>query len=137
MNAVDTNVLFYAHDPRDPAKRATATALLASMRNGALLWQVACEYLSATRKLEPLGYTRAQAWADISDLRLLWTTIVPTWPVLDRAAQLLVSHSLSHWDAVLIAACLDAGIDRLYTEDFSAYPRIETLEIVNPFAPTP
>ena len=25
MNAVDTNILFYSHDPRDPAKQSVAS----------------------------------------------------------------------------------------------------------------
>jgi predicted nucleic acid-binding protein len=79
MNAVDTNVLLYVHDPRDPDKQTTAAALLQSLTDGVLLWQVACEYLSASRKLEPFGYNRAQAWLDIQDLRRVWTTILPRW----------------------------------------------------------
>ena len=68
MNAVDTNVLLYVHDPRDIAKQATAASLIRSLADGVLLWQVACEYLSASRKLEPLGYNRMDAWQDIRDL---------------------------------------------------------------------
>ncbi len=30
MNAVDTDVLLYAHDPRDPAKQATAIGFQSS-----------------------------------------------------------------------------------------------------------
>lgn len=44
MNAVDTNVLIYVHDPRDPTKQETASFLLDSLTDLALLWQVACEY---------------------------------------------------------------------------------------------
>jgi hypothetical protein len=44
MNAVDTNVLLYVHDPRDVTKQATAANLLQSLADGVLLWQVACEY---------------------------------------------------------------------------------------------
>jgi predicted nucleic acid-binding protein len=44
MNAVDTNVLFYAHDSRDPTKQKIAAEVIASLTDGALLWQVACEY---------------------------------------------------------------------------------------------
>jgi hypothetical protein len=57
MNAVDTNVLFYAHDSRDPNKQKIAAELIASLNDGALLWQVACEYLWASRKLEAVGYS--------------------------------------------------------------------------------
>jgi predicted nucleic acid-binding protein len=46
MNAVDTNVLLYVHDPRDATKQATAANLLQSLTDGVLLWQVTCEYLS-------------------------------------------------------------------------------------------
>ncbi len=133
MNAVDTNVLLYAHDPRDAAKQATAVSLIQSLTEGALLWQVACEYLSASRKLEPLGYSRVDAWQDIRDLRRVWFTILPSWNVLDKAETLLTKYSLSFWDAMIIAACLEGDITRLYSEDFDAYPQVNGLEIVNPF----
>jgi len=133
MDAVDTNVLLYAHDPRDAAKQATAASLISSLTDGVLLWQVACEYLSASRKLEPLGYDRAQAWQDIRDLRRVWTTMLPGWNVQDRAERLLAAYSLSFWAAMIIAACLEGSVGRLYSEDFDAYPRINGLEIVNPF----
>ena len=133
MNAVDTNILFYVHDPRDATKQATAASLLRSLTDGVLLWQVACEYLSASRKLEPLGYSRAEAWQDIQDLRRVWSTMLPSWNILNRAERLLAQYSLSFWDAMIIAACLEGGVTRLYSEDFDAYPRVDGLEVVNPF----
>ncbi|MFO7903269.1 MAG: hypothetical protein R6U98_11440 [Pirellulaceae bacterium] len=48
-------------------------SLIQAQSDGALLWQVACEYLSASRKLEPQGYSPHQAWQDIRDLRSVWT----------------------------------------------------------------
>ena len=36
MDAVDTNVLIYAHDPRDPVKQNQAVELIASLIDGAL-----------------------------------------------------------------------------------------------------
>ncbi|MCX7840888.1 MAG: PIN domain-containing protein [Anaerolineae bacterium] len=133
MNAIDTNILLYAHDSREPAKQATAIALIESLDDGALLWQVATEYLAASRKLVPLGYNYKQAWQDIRDLRAVWHTVLPTWNVLDRVESLLTRYSLSFWDAMLIATCHEANIVRLYSEDFGAYPQIDHLEIVNPF----
>jgi predicted nucleic acid-binding protein len=61
MNAVDTNVLLYVHDYRDPAKQATAKALVDSLPDAVLLWQVACEYIAASRKFAPLGYSNDKA----------------------------------------------------------------------------
>jgi predicted nucleic acid-binding protein len=38
MNAVDTNILIYVNDPRDPIKQAKASSLLLSLTDGVLLW---------------------------------------------------------------------------------------------------
>ena len=63
MNAVDTNVLIYVRDPRDAVKQQKAQHLTTNMASGALLWQVACEFIAASRKLAPFGFTQAQAWS--------------------------------------------------------------------------
>ena len=134
MNAVDTNVLIYSRDPRDPRKQSAANALLTSLPDCVLLWQVACEYIAASRKLGQLGYDLEQAMADLSDMRVAWRTVLPSWAVMDVAESLLKKYSLSFWDALLVAACLEAGVKRLYTEDFGDALGAEGLEVVNPFA---
>lgn len=82
MNAVDTNILIYVNDPRDPLKQAIAASLVAGLTDGLLIWQVACEYLAASRKLEPLGYERTQVYQYIRDLQQVWYTVLPTWALL-------------------------------------------------------
>ena len=133
MNAVDTNILIYVNDPRNPVKQAVAASLIPSIKEGILLWQVACEYLAASRKLESLGYDRTQGYQYIRDLQQVWSTALPTWTVIDRAENLMSRFSLSHWDSMIVAACLEANVQTLYTEDFG-YSSIDGLEIVNPFA---
>ena len=132
MNAVDTNILIYVNDPRDPLKQKIAASLIPSLTEGVLLWQVAGEYLAASRKLESLGYNRLQAYQCIRDLQQVWYTALPTWKVIDRAENLISRFSLSHWDSMIVAACLEANVKRFYTEDFG-YSSIDGLEIVNPF----
>ncbi|HEX8501740.1 MAG TPA: PIN domain-containing protein [Pyrinomonadaceae bacterium] len=134
MNAVDTNVLIYVHDDRDPAKQATADALVRSLTSAVLLWQVACEYIAASRKLVGSGYSVDLAWQDVRKLQTVWVPKFPTPDVLTRAEDLMGRRSLSFWDALLVAACLEAGVTRLYTEDFDDSLRAEGLEVVNPFA---
>ncbi len=85
---------------------------------------MAGEYLWSSGKLA------AQSYYD--ELRIGWKTSLPTWEVLDRARSLRAS-GFSHWDSLLIAACLDAGVTTLYSEDFQAGIRVESLRIVNPF----
>lgn len=133
MHAVDTNLLIYAHDPRDAKKQDTALGVLESIEDGVLIWQVACEYLNASQKLVPFGYSREQAWEEIERLRNIWSVIYPGWEVLEKARQLLDRYSLSFWDSMILAAAVGGGVERLYTEDFDGYPKVEGVEIVNPF----
>ncbi|MEE3716944.1 PIN domain-containing protein [Tumidithrix elongata RA019] len=132
MNAVDTNILIYVNDSRDLVKQAIAVSLISSLTDGVLIWQVACEYLAASRKLESLGYDRVQAYQYIRDLQQVWYTALPTWPVIDLAENLMSRFSLSHWDSMVVAACLEANVQTLYTEDFG-YAAIDGLKIINPF----
>jgi predicted nucleic acid-binding protein len=121
MNAVDTNILIYINDPRDPVKQKIAADLVSTLVDGVLLWQVACEYLAASRKLEALGYDRAQAYQYIRDLQQVWYTALPTWSVLDRAENLMNRFSLSHWDSMIIAACLEANVETLYRTHLTSF----------------
>ena len=133
MNAVDTNILIYVHDSRDQRKQDIASEFIEDLADGLLVWQVVCEFLSASRKLAPSGYDFDQAVEDIRTLMTQWTTALPSWQVLDRAVSLLRRYSLSFWDALLVAACLEAGAETLYSENFSGYDQIDGLKIVNPF----
>jgi predicted nucleic acid-binding protein len=132
MTAIDTNILFYAHDHSDERKMRIATSVIASLDDGVLLWQVACEYLWASRKLESQSYSYSDALEDVEDLRSGWDTVLPVWGVLSRVPELR-SRGFSHWDALLIGTCLESGVQRLISEDFREAKRVDSLEIVNPF----
>jgi hypothetical protein len=51
MIGVDTNVLICACDKADPRRQQIALDLVTNLEDGVLLWQVACEFISASRKL--------------------------------------------------------------------------------------
>jgi predicted nucleic acid-binding protein len=126
--------LIYARDPRDPVKQQEARALTANLTGGALLWQFACEFIAASRKLTAVGYTQAHAWGELEQLRVLWKLIVPSENVFVRAEELTASHNLSFWDAMIIAACMEGSITRLYSEDFdNSLTQATGVEIVKPF----
>ena len=134
MNAVDTNILLYGNDPRDQRKQALALEVIRSIEDGVLLWQVACEYLAAARKLVPHGLTPAAAWKQIEGLRDGWRVEYPTWQVLSTAYHWHRSHSVSFWDAMILAACDEAKITTLYSEDINPnMVHMPQLKIINPF----
>jgi predicted nucleic acid-binding protein len=139
MNAVDTNVLIYAVDLQDPRKYKIARQLLRSLRadrpQAALPWQVVAEYLKFLRERQRKGSIAATAATrNLRFLRKLFAVPLPTHAVIDRSVELFDRYSLSHWDCMLVAACLEAGIDCLYTEDMGSPRTIETMRLVNPFA---
>lgn len=57
----DTNVLICAADQRDRSKQDRALKLLRESADAVLLWQVACEFLAATRKPAAQGLTNEEA----------------------------------------------------------------------------
>ena len=133
MNAVDTNILIYSCDQRDVGAQTKAREVMRSLVEPVLLWQVGCEFIAASRKLADQGFTQQAAWAQLAMLVDAWGLVMPRATMLARAQSLHVQEQVSFWDAMLLAACLDAGVRRLYSEDAPGRA-IPGLEIVNPFA---
>ena len=55
MIALDTNILIYACDKADLKRQRVALDLVSNASDGVLLWQVACEFVAASRKLRSPG----------------------------------------------------------------------------------
>jgi predicted nucleic acid-binding protein len=133
MIALDTNVLIYACDKADPARQQIALDLISNTTDAVILWQVACEFVAASRKLERQGFTAADAWARLDDFLAVCPLVMPTGTaVLERARSLHLAHKVSFWDAVILAACVDAGASLLYSEDIPGGD-IAGVPVVNPF----
>jgi len=133
MIAFDTNVLIYACDKADPARQQIALNLVSSHTDAVILWQVACEFIAASRKLSRQGFTAADAWARLSEFLDVCSLVIPTGKiVLDGAKNRQLVYNVSFWDAMILAACLDAGVSFLYTEDIPGGD-VSGITIVNPF----
>ena len=139
MNAVDTNVLVYSIDHVAPAKQAQALALLDRLTQPpvetVLLWQVAGEYLSCLRRWQSSGRVSAAEVEQYLDRALaMFPLVLPKRSVLGLSLKLHSRYSLSHWDSLLLAACIDAGIETLYSEDLGAGTTYDTVTVINPLA---
>ena len=136
MNAIDTNVLIYSYDDDYPGHQQVAKDLLAAIAGSALPWQVASEFLSVSRKLLRKSDPPSLPWDRLSVVRNSFKMIFPSPTTLDRARHLQLNYQLQIWDALIYAACLDAAVTTLYSEDLPAQP-IPGLQIINPFAHLP
>ena len=134
MIAIDTNVLLYACDRADSRRQQIAIDLVTSRRDGVLLWQVACEFVAASRKLSAQGFTASDAWNRLAEFLAVLPLVLPTAGVLERGRGLHATHAVSFWDALILAACAEAGVEILYSEDVPGLPALGTLRVVNPFS---
>lgn len=138
MNAADTNVLVYAFDVDEIVKRPKAEALLDRLarqpESSVLLWQVASEFLNWLRKWEAAGrVSAADVEAQFRDVRAAFPLRLPGAASFGISFTLRSRYSLSHWDSLLIAACQDAGVTRLYSEDMQHGADYDGVTVVNPF----
>jgi predicted nucleic acid-binding protein len=137
MNAIDTNVLLYSIDRNEPAKQVKAQQLLSQLRSEPtfLLWQVLGELTQQARRWRDQGRLTPEEFAQhIAAFRYLFPLLLPTAEAFDAALSLAERYSLSHWDSMILGACIASGVKRLYTEDMGAPRVIDDVELVNPFA---
>lgn len=131
----DTNVLVYARDPDDAAKRALARALVERSieeESFVVSTQVLVEFYMTTVRRRLLGPAQAL------DLVRFWgghDTVPHTPDLVTRGIELHQAHSLSVWDGLIVQAALDAHCDVLLSEDLQHGRRFGSLEVANPFLP--
>jgi predicted nucleic acid-binding protein len=132
---VDTNILIYAHDVDAKEKHAVAKEALSALwanRTGVLSMQVLQEfYVNVTRKLsKPLMKKAART---VVDRYALWC--IDTTPAeIAIAFRIEDDARIGFWNALICAAALKTGAERILSEDLNAGQKIAGVRIVNPFA---
>lgn len=125
----DTNIVLYLLSG-DTVKADRAEELLAI--GGVISVQVLNEFAAvASRKLH-------MAWPEIREMLAQVWAVCPVEPMSvdthDHAAQVAERYGLSIYDALVVAAALQAGCATLYSEDMQDGQVIERqLTIRNPF----
>lgn len=138
MNAVGTNVFVYALDADETVKQAKAQELFQQLAEASastvLPWQVAAELLSNLRKRESdCRISSGDVESHFRKFLAMFPLVTPSAQVFSTYFDLRVRFSLSHWDSMLLAACKEAGVTTLYSEDMDPGTDYDGLTIVNPF----
>lgn len=133
---IDTNVFLYLFDETDEHKRTIAEQLIRKAletRSACISHQVVQETLNVeTRKLpSPMNAENAQRFLE-QILTPLWR-IMPSLALYRRGLDLQSRYGFSFYDALIVAAALESGCTRLYTEDLQHGQKIDGLVIENPF----
>lgn len=131
---VDTNVLIYALDARFPEKQSAAQEWLRrcwTERIGRVSTQVLNEFYVNLVRING-GEFQARARAEIRQL-MAWHPCAIDGALLETAWGIADEASVSHWDALIIAAAVHQDCETLLSEDLQHGQVIEGVRVVNPF----
>jgi predicted nucleic acid-binding protein len=133
---IDTNIFVYLFDETDDRKRSTAEGLIRTAlqtRTARISHQVVQETLNVvTRKLpSPMTIADAQRFLE-QVLAPLWQ-VMPNLAIYRRGLNIQARYGFSFYDALIVAAALESGCTRLYSEELQHGQQIEGLTIENPF----
>ena len=139
MNFVDSNVFVYLFDETDPRKQTCAREVVrqALIQSWVVSYQVIQETLNViTRKLEtPVTADHARRFLN-AVLLPLWS-VAPSAELYRRGLEIQSRYRYGFYDALIIAAALEASCTGLLSEDLQHGQRIEKLTIENPFLGLP
>jgi len=130
---LDTNVLAYACDADQPAKRDKARDLLKKVSRDmppCVSTQVMQEFfVTVTRKM---GVEPLQAKRIIHSFRHMETVLIDRDDI-NRAIDGSVVWQVSFWDALILTSARKARCAVLYSEDLSEGQTYDTVRVINPF----
>ena len=133
---VDTNVIVYRYDIRDPRKQARAEQwyqFLWVTRSARVSFQVLQElYAVITRKMKPTA-SSSEARAIVRKL-MSWQPVSADAALLEMGWLLQDRYSLSWWDALIVAAAQRSNCKALLTEDLQHGQAFDDVRVVDPFA---
>jgi predicted nucleic acid-binding protein len=133
---LDSNVLVYLFDdvaPRKPliARKLVQAALV--QKSACISFHVVQETLNVITRTLATPVKADDAHAFLGHVLMPLCRVMPSERLYQHAIELQSRFSISFYDALIVAAALEAGCSRLLTEDLQHGQRIESLRIENPF----
>lgn len=133
---LDTNVLVYSFDPDAPDKQRRAQALIQEAlrsQRGLISTQVVQEFLNlALRKFaRPMSVAEAREY-----LKGVLTPLCHHFPAInfyDRTLLVQEETGFSFYDALIVAAAVEARCSMLLSEDLQHGRTVQGVAILNPF----
>jgi predicted nucleic acid-binding protein len=133
---LDTNIFVYTFDEKAPIKAKKAGQLIRRAANtgeGIISYQVVQEFFNVAlrRFARPMSVAEAEQYL-ITVLRPLLA--VHSSPAMYlEALRIAEKYKVRWYDSLILAAALEGGCKKFYSEDFQHGQEIEGLRIENPF----
>jgi predicted nucleic acid-binding protein len=136
---LDSNILMYLFDRREPGKQERARELVRRAladRAGIISYQVVQETLNViTTKLDTAA-SAEDADAFLSAVLDPFCAVFPSMELYHKALRIKARWRFSFSDALIVAAALSSSCGILYSEDLQDGQVIDGLVVRNPFPPS-
>ncbi len=132
---VDTDVLVYWRDGRDPIKQARASEWLDILwreQRGRTSVQVLNEFYSVMTQKFETRISRDEAWRDVQAM-MAWMPQPVDVELVRGAREVESRHQLSWWDSLIVAAAQLQGCSLLLTEDLQDGANYGGVAVRSPF----
>lgn len=138
---IDTNILVYRFDPRDPVKQSVASETLRKgleQGSAVLPHQAVVEFVAAVTRPcrdlagEPL-LPQADALIEAESLAHQFPVLYPDADVLNTALRGCATYRFSWFDAHLWAYAECFGLSEILSEDFEHGRHYGRVRVINPF----
>ena len=134
---VDTNVLLYTFDSKNPQKQQRAREWIGSLwdkQSGRLSWQVLNEfYVNALRKLN-VNESEAR---EVVSLYSVWRPLALDFVTVERAWHWRDKTQTPYWDSLILASAEQLGCAWLLSEDFQNGRKFAAVTVIDPFTQAP
>ena len=133
---IDTNLFIYQLEAADERKSATADRIIRKgieTRNACISFQIVQECLNILLCKAEIPLSAEESKQYLDNVLAPLFRVPASLSLYRRALDLQRRYRFGFYDSLVIAAALDAGCARLYSEDLQNGQRIEGLTIENPF----
>lgn len=139
MNArffLDTNIFVYPFDPSASRKSEVASQLIREAvitRKGMVSYQVVQEFFNVALKRFAKPMSALEAYRYMGTVFRPILSINSSEALFNAAIHLFTEHRLAWYDALIVAAALEAECAVIYSEDLQHGRTFGGLRIENPF----
>jgi predicted nucleic acid-binding protein len=133
---IDTNLFIYQLEALDEHKAATAERIIrqgVETGDACISFQVVQECLNTVLRKARIPLTTQQTRLYLETVLAPLFRVPASIALYQRGLDIQARYRYGFYDAMIIAAALDAGCTRLLSEDLRHGQRIEALTIENPF----
>lgn len=130
---IDSNLLIYPFDARDPTKQARAKQVLSLLdqhKTGILSSQALSEF--ANVMLRKLNLSAAQVYSLVDYYERIYPVLPLSAAVVLEAVRGVRDHNFAYYDSQIWAAAKLNQIPSVLSEDFATGATIEGISFINP-----